>query len=338
MPNKTFIIAEIGLSHEGSVGIAKSFIDETVKAGADAVKFQMHMPNYESSKFEQFRKKNIFIQDRNRFDYWKRTSFTEQQWKFLREYCKKKKINFFCSPFSLEAVRLLKKIKIDVWKIASGEFNNMMMLDEIIKSNKKKIILSNGLSYEKEIKEIIFYLKKKKQSIALLECNTAYPTKIENAGHNLMRYFRDKYKIETGLSDHTGNINSLIAAISYEANYIEAHITFNKNFFGADTSSSIDFDELKFVCKYRDDLFKLKYSKKKKINLDKNQIKMRKIFTKSIFTNKLINKNQKIKLSDIIDKKPLIGISAKDYKKILGKKVKKKIYQHQPLQISFIKK
>jgi len=163
MINRTFIIAEIGLSHEGSLGFAKSFIDESFDAGADAVKFQMHLPQFESSKYEKFRKKGIFIQDKNRFDYWKRTSFTLDQWKFIRAYCKKKKLKFICSPFSLEAVRFLKKLKVDAWKIASGEFNNMLMIDEIIKNNKKKIILSNGLSYEKKIKQIIRYLKKKKK-------------------------------------------------------------------------------------------------------------------------------------------------------------------------------
>ena len=128
MKNKSFIIAEIGLSHEGSLGFAKSFIDESSNAGADAVKFQMHIPNSESTKYEKFRKKNIFIQDKSRFDYWKRTSFTKKNWNIIKSHCKKKKIKFICSPFSLDAVKYLKTLNIDFWKIASGEFNNRLLL------------------------------------------------------------------------------------------------------------------------------------------------------------------------------------------------------------------
>ena len=97
--NKTFIIAEIGLSHEGSLGLAKSFIDNISKAGADAVKFQMHYPEYESSKFEKFRK-HFSIQDKTRFDYWQRTSFKISEWKKIKNYSEKKGLIFLCSPFS----------------------------------------------------------------------------------------------------------------------------------------------------------------------------------------------------------------------------------------------
>ena len=89
----SFIIAEVGLAHEGSIGIAKSFIDLISDAGADAVKFQMHIAEEESSFKEKFRKKFSF-QDKSRWDYWKRTSFTIKQWKYLKTYSEKK-VNFF---------------------------------------------------------------------------------------------------------------------------------------------------------------------------------------------------------------------------------------------------
>ncbi len=134
-----FIIAEVGLAHEGSVGIAKSFIDLISDTGADAVKFQMHIANEESSAKENFRKK-FSSQDKSRWDYWLRTSFTIKQWRELKKYSEKKNLVFLCSPFSSKAVEILNNLKIDAWKIASGEFSNNLLLEKILKLSKKPLI------------------------------------------------------------------------------------------------------------------------------------------------------------------------------------------------------
>ena len=151
---KTFLIAEVGLSHEGSLGLACSMIDRAKEVGADAVKFQMHIAEEESTIKEKFRS-NIFIQDKTRFDYWKRTSFTFDQWSKIKQHCKKKNIIFLCSPFSLKAVDYLKKLDVDAWKIASGEFNNLLLLNKIVQISNKPLILSTGLTYDKEIKKVL---------------------------------------------------------------------------------------------------------------------------------------------------------------------------------------
>ena len=242
----SFIIAEVGLAHEGSIGIAKSFIDLISDAGADAVKFQMHIAEEESSFKEKFRKKFSF-QDKSRWDYWKRTSFTIKQWKYLKTYSEKKLI-FLCSPFSTKAVETLNSLKIDAWKIASGEFSNVLLLKKILDISKKPLILSTGLSDENEITKNLKLLNKK--NLCLLQCTSQYPTQLKNAGHKYINIFKNKYKCLAGISDHTGDINSLIAAVSLGANIIETHVTFNSKFFGPDTTSSISFDQLKFLCKY----------------------------------------------------------------------------------------
>ena len=100
LKNKVIVIAEIGLSHEGSLGIAKSYIDLAKQVGADYVKFQTHIAEEESSKFEKFRV-NIFPQDKSRYEYWNRTSFSSDEWLFLKKYCDKKNIGFISSPFSV---------------------------------------------------------------------------------------------------------------------------------------------------------------------------------------------------------------------------------------------
>ena len=318
---KTFIIAEIGLSHEGSLGVATSMIDQAAKNVADAVKFQMHIAEEESSKYEKFRTK-IFKQDKNRFNYWKRTSFSLKEWKILKSYSEKKKLIFLCSPFSIHSVNLLKDLNIDAWKIASGEFNNLLLIDKIIEISNKPIIFSTGLTNDKEITKILNYIGKKKKRSVLLQCTSKYPTKLKDVGHNLINTFKKKYKISVGVSDHSGNLNSLLSAVALGANLIEAHVCFHKNYFGPDTLSSITFEELRFLTKFINDFDHIKKKGLKDKKLDNNQIKLRKIFLKGLAFNKNVQKNQKIKKDDLKDIKPLRGIPSLDYKKIIGKKIK----------------
>ena len=333
---KTFLIAEVGLSHEGSLGVAISMIDRAKEIGADAIKFQMHLANEESTPEEKFRS-NTFIQDKSRYEYWERTSFTYNEWYKLKRHCDKKKIIFLCSPFSLKAVEYLKKLNVDAWKIASGEFNNLLLIDKILTISKKPIILSTGLTFDNEIKKVISMIRKKNKNIILLQCNSKYPTKIEEVGHDLINKFEKKYKLDVGISDHSGNLNSLISSVTMGACIIEAHVCFSKSFFGADTSSSITFEEFNFLSKFVRDFLKIKNSINNKNKLDRNQIKLRKMFNKCLaFKNKL-KKGTKLKKENFIDVKPMLGIQSFDYKKILGKKVSSNVSKKQIVTKKLIK-
>lgn len=317
---KTFIIAEVGLSHEGSLGIAKSFIDNISKAGADAVKFQMHYPEYESSKYEKFRKK-FSLQDRSRFDYWKRTSFNTIEWHKLKKYSEKKGLIFLCSPFSKKSVEILANLKVEAWKIASGEFNNYLMLKQISKISKKPLILSTGLSTISEIKSVINSNQIKNFSI--LQCNSDYPTKPKEVGHKIVAKLKKNFNCPVGISDHSGSLNSLKIGVSMNANIIEAHVTFSKSFFGPDTIASITFKELKELINFRDMFYDINKTEFLKNKLSLTQIRNRKLFTKSIVLNKDKKLGSKIYYEDLDARKPLIGIPVYDYKKIINKKLKK---------------
>ena len=152
-------IAEIGQAHDGSLGLAHSYIDALKYTGITDVKFQIHIADAESSEKEKFRKKFSY-EDNTRYNYWKRIEFTKEQWAGLFNHCKKNKFNFVASPFSIEAVNLLKKIGCKTFKIASGEVNNYLMIDKIIKQ-KQEIILSSGLSNFKELDKTVNRIKKK---------------------------------------------------------------------------------------------------------------------------------------------------------------------------------
>ncbi len=340
LKNKTYLIAEVGLAHEGSLGIAKSFIDKIANSGADAVKFQLHNQLYESSKYEKFRVK-FSEQDKNRGEYWTRTSFTFEEWKILRNYAKKKKLDFICSPFSEGAVSTLKRLKIDAVKIASGEFNNLFLLKKIFKElPSKPIILSTGLSDLKEIEYILNFCmtnKIKNSNIFLLQCRSEYPTKIHLVGHKIVDIFRQKFNVKSGLSDHSGNLNSLIAGIAMGSDLIEFHVTFDKAFFGPDTKSSITFDELKILSNFNKDFSKIALKGIKNKNLNKKLIFNKKLFNKGVFVKKKINAGEIIKEKNLIALKPMKGISIVDVYKIIGRKVKKKIMPKEFLKKSDIK-
>ncbi len=317
---KTQIVAEIAQSHKGSILLAKKMIKLCSDAGADYVKFQAHYSKYESTLDESFRKGFNFKQ-RTRYEYWKKYQFTKNQWKELFVFCKKNKIKFLCSPFSIYSYKLLRSIGLRTWKIGSGEFFSDDLIHEIIKK-KDKIILSTGLSKLNQISKKVKLFKKNKIDFILLQCTTKYPSSIKNVGVNIMHDFKKKFKCKVGLSDHSGLIDPGLYTITNEFNLLEVHVDF-KGSRNPDTSSSIDFEKLKILCDYRNNLQHLKNNKINKDLFFNEVSKLKKNFTKSICLNKKLRKGSKIQLNDLILKKPGNGIQYKDLKKIVGKTLKK---------------
>lgn len=337
MFNKPFLIAEAGLAHEGSLGIAQSFAKVAKENGADAIKFQHHNYEHESSKGEKFRK-NFSNQDMTRAEYWKRTSFHLYEWKKLKKFCDKLNIKFICSPFSIKSAEELNKVGVYAWKIASGEFNNIPLIEYILKNSNKPIILSTGLTTIVEIEKILKVFKKfKRKDYALLQCTSKYPTNLKDVGHDLIEKFKKKFKCKVGISDHSGQINSLIIGLCKKADLLEFHVTFHEEFFGPDTSSSITPNEIKFLSNLRNDLYKIKNVHTNKEKLSTNQKKMIRLFGKSIFTRRDLKQNQKIKIDDLKFLKPGIGIKVIDYKKVLGKFTRKPIKKDKLIKFTDLK-
>ncbi|MBA2561832.1 MAG: N-acetylneuraminate synthase family protein, partial [Chitinophagaceae bacterium] len=144
-----YIIAEIGQAHEGSLGIAHSYIDALAETGIDAIKFQTHIAEAESSIYEPFRIKFSY-EDNSRVEYWKRMEFTKDQWKGLKQHCEERGLEFLSSPFSNAAVALLEGLGINKFKIGSGEVNNFLLLNQVANTG-KDIILSSGMSNYEEL-------------------------------------------------------------------------------------------------------------------------------------------------------------------------------------------
>ena len=317
----TLLIAEIGQAHDGSLGILHSYIDALSNTGVDAVKFQMHISSAESSKYEPFRVKFSY-EDKTRYDYWKRMEFTFGQWMDIKQHCDDVGLEFICSPFSNAAVEWLEEIGVQRYKIGSGEVNNFLLLEKVGRTG-KEIILSSGMSNYSELDEAIEFLGCFNCKISLLQCTTKYPTKAKDVGLNVMKNFYNRYQIPVGLSDHSGMIYPALSAATLGASIIEFHVVYDKNMFGPDSSSSLTISEVKELVngiRFVDESLKFNVDKEN----NKNFENVKKIFEKSLSVNKDLESGHVLTFSDLEAKKPYgIGIPAKEYKNLIGKKINK---------------
>ena len=242
---KPTIIVEIGQAHDGSLGLLHSYIDAISDTGVDAIKFQTHIAEAESSINEPFRV-NFSYEDKTRYDYWKRMEFTFDQWKEIKKHCEKVGLEFISSPFSISAVDLLEKLEISRYKIGSGEVNNLLMLDKIAKTG-KDIILSSGMSNFNELDNVFKFLSSYDSNISVMQCTTQYPTNPENIGLNVISELKKRYNVPVGFSDHSGKIYPSIAATTLGADLIEFHAVFDRRQFGPDSKSSLEIDEIRML-------------------------------------------------------------------------------------------
>jgi N,N'-diacetyllegionaminate synthase len=320
--NKTFIVAEVAQAHDGSLGILHSYIDALSSTGVDAIKFQTHIAEAESSEFEDFRVKFSYV-DNTRYDYWKRMSFTLEQWKEIKKHCDEKGLEFMSSPFSLAAVDLLEKVGVQKYKIGSGEVSNFLLLKKVALTG-KEIILSSGMSSFNELKESIKFIKQHTSSkITILQCTTQYPTPIQDVGLNVIPELKNHFNCSVGLSDHSASIYPSLAAATLGASFLEFHVTFDRRSFGPDALSSLTIEETCQLVKGVRDIEKMMFHKVNKNDVSKYQ-ENRLRFGKTLAVNKNLKEGHTISFEDLESKKPAQkGIAAQDFESVLGKKINK---------------
>ena len=317
------IIAEIGQAHDGSLGNAHAYIDALADTGIDAVKFQTHIAEAESSSFEPFRVK-FSKQDDTRFGYWKRMEFTPEQWEGLKNHCDDKNLEFISSPFSNAAVDLLENLGVNRYKIGSGEIGNFLMLEKIARTG-KDIILSSGMSSFEELDKTFGFLKPFGNSLSVLQCTTAYPTSPEQWGLNVMQELKERYRVPIGFSDHSGDIYACLAAATLGADLFEFHVVFDKRQFGPDSPASITIDQAKSLAQGISQIKKALQSPVVKADNQKYaQLKV--MFGKSLAVNKTLTQGHLLTVDDLESKKPGDqGIPAGEYQAVLGKKLNRNI-------------
>jgi N,N'-diacetyllegionaminate synthase len=334
--SKPFIIAEVAQAHDGSLGQAFAFIDAVSSAGADAIKFQTHLAEYESSRFDKFRPGTFFPQDKTRFDYWKRMEFSPSEWSKLKKYANKRGLSFLSSPFSIEAVDMLEEIKVPAWKIGSGEFFNTLLIERILKT-KKPLLISTGLSSLNEIKKLSKTLDAKKAKYAFFQCNSEYPCPPERVGLNVIKELKSALSCPIGFSDHSGELASSLAAVTMGASIIEVHVSLSEFGFGPDHTSSLTIDKLEALVKGTQFIHT---ALSKPVNKNKPSEKIlatKRLFTRSIFASEDILPGTKLTEQNIRFKKPAGGLSSEDLSKLLGKKITKKVKCNEMLSMEHFK-
>lgn len=334
--NKVFIIAEAGVNHNGDINKAIKLVDIAKKAGADAVKFQLFDINEQISPIAKNAKyqlnatgeKNMAKMAQDYFLPW------EEHIK-IKKYCTKVGIEYLSSCCDKKAVNfLVHELKCNLIKISSGEITNHLLLKHIAKKN-KKIILSTGMSDLKEIKKAV-YLFKDKSKLSLLHCISNYPAKDEVQNLNIINLLKKKFNLPIGFSDHTkGNISAIIA-VTLGSQIIEKHFTINKNLKGPDHSMSLNPQELRdYVNKIRQTEEILGKKREEKI-ISKEELIMRKIARRGIISIKDIKKGEKLTNKNIAIKRPMVGIDASKFEKVLNKTSKTKIKKNTPIYETMI--
>ncbi len=321
-----FIIAEIGINHNGYLKNAFKLIDAASTAKCNAVKFQTFDVDtmvHESAELANYQKK---FTSNNQKKMLKKYQLSYKDFIKIKKYCDRKRIIFLSTPFDIKSANFLKNL-VPAFKVSSGDNDNLILLNHI-KKFKKPIILSLGMMNNSEIKEILKKLNIKKNKLSILHCISEYPTKLSDSQLGVIKELK-KFGYIVGFSDHTVGFEASIGAICFGAQIIEKHITLDNKMKGPDHLASLNVKDLKKFVDTLRTMEKLRDFKKRSITSE--EVKTKFIAKKSIFINKNLSKHQKINLKDLIPLRPLKhGISIKDLDKIINKKVKKnigKLYQ-----------
>jgi N,N'-diacetyllegionaminate synthase len=312
MNKKIIIIAEAGVNHNGSLDLAKKLIEVASNSGADYVKFQTfkaHKLVTKSAKKAEYQSSNYNDGNDLQFDMLKKLELSESDHLILIEHAKKNSIQFLSTGFDEESVDFLDNLKMPLFKIPSGEINNLPFLRHIAKK-KKPVILSTGLANIYEIKDALDILTNAGlliDQITVLHCTTEYPAPYNEVNLLAMYEIEKKFKVKIGYSDHTEGIEISLAAAAMGASVIEKHFTLDKNMEGPDHKASLEPKELYSLVK---GIRNIEMAKGDGIKRATNsELKNINIARKSIVAKEYIKKGDIITEDKITVKRPGTGLS-----------------------------
>lgn len=326
-----FFVAEISANHCGNINLAKKLIKCAKDNGADAAKLQTYTADtmtIQSNK-KYFKIKNGLWKG---YDLWNlyNEAHTPLEWnKKLFDYGKKLGITIFSTPFDETAVNLLEKLKCPMYKVASFEITDLLLIKKISQT-KKPIIISTGMASMEEI-ELAYRTAKNygAKDITLLYCVSNYPSKNTDFNLNNIKILKNKFKCRVGLSDHSKDNRVAIAAIAVGAEMVEKHIALDKQKRGLDIEFSLKGKEIK---KFKEDI-NLAYNLLGKNYFYRNKSENKsKIFRRSIFATENIKKGEKFNNQNIRRIRPGYGLEPKYYEKLIGRKSPITLDKGQPLK------
>ncbi|MCM3143723.1 N-acetylneuraminate synthase [Brevibacillus sp. MER 51] len=342
---RTFIIAEAGVNHNGSLDMAKELIYRAVEAGADAVKFQTFKAEHIISRHAQkadYQKKRT-DKEETQLEMVKKLELSREMHEELVHCCRNNNIKFLSTPFDVESVDLLAHdIQVDQLKIPSGEITNAPLLLKIARSN-LPVFLSTGMSNLGEIEQALAvlsygYVADKqapslsrfmevysseegqqvlREKVTLLHCTTEYPAPFEDVNLRAMDTLASAFGLRVGFSDHTRGISVPIAAVARGAKVIEKHFTLDRSLPGPDHMASLEPDELKQMI---DSIRQVEMALGKPMKLATPvEQKNKSVARKSLVAAKTIKKGDKFTTENVTSKRPGTGISPMLYWECIGK-------------------
>jgi N-acetylneuraminate synthase len=234
----TYIIAEIGINHNGDLNIAKRLIDIAAVAGCDAVKFQKRNPDVCVPEHQKGVMRETPWGTMTYLDYKYKVEFEKEEYDEIDSYCREKGIAWSASPWDLDSLNFLNQYDLPFIKIPSAMLTNDELLKAAVNTG-KKIILSVGMSTEEEIDNAVEILKHSKD-FAILHCNSTYPAPIEELNLSAIKTLQEKYNCEVGYSGHEFRLGTTVAAVYLGATIIERHITLDRTMWGTDHMSSVE--------------------------------------------------------------------------------------------------
>jgi len=242
---KTYIIAEIGINHNGDLSIAKRLIDIAAAAGCDAVKFQKRNPDICVPEEQKSKPRSWQGEEMTYLEYKYRVEFGKEEYDEIDRYCKEQGIAWSASPWDLDSLSFLNQYDIPFIKIPSAMLTNDELLRETV-ATKKKVIFSTGMSTAKEIDHAVDVLSKAQndynawQKIGLLHCNSSYPAPVNELNLSAIKTLANDYPLfDIGYSGHEMTLGTTVSSVLLGAKIIERHITLDRNMEGSDHSCSV---------------------------------------------------------------------------------------------------
>ncbi|MBW3544679.1 MAG: N-acetylneuraminate synthase [Bacteroidetes bacterium] len=339
MQNRTLIIAEAGVNHNGDINLAKQLIDVAAQAGADFVKFQTFKADKlvsKEAKKADYQEKNLNDGDQSQYNMLKKLELSEDQHHELLQYSQVKGIKFLSTGFDEESIDFLEQLGIALFKVPSGEITNLPYLKHIASKN-RPIILSTGMATLGEIEAALHVLQAVNPGldVTILHCNTEYPTPMADVNLKAMNTIRSAFGVKIGYSDHTLGIEVPIAAVAMGATVVEKHFTTDRNLPGPDHKASLEPSELQaMVAAIRNIEQAISGSGRKQPS--PSEAKNKSIARKSIHVKRDVLSGEPFTMENLVMKRPGDGISPMQLALVLGRKSTKNLSAGEKLNWSVI--
>ena len=320
-----FVIAEVGINHEGDFNKAIQLVDAAVSSGAECVKFQCHITEAEMIPTDM---KPGKISNEKLWDIIKRCELTEDEERQVKAYCESKGILYLCTPFSREAADRLEQLGVLAYKIGSGECNNTPLIEHIARKG-KPIILSTGMNDLDSIRPSVEIIRQHGCPLILLHCTSMYPTPYGKVRLGAIRDLQEAFHVPVGLSDHSMGIWTCLGAVALGACVLEKHFTISRQWPGPDTSISIEPDELRDLVQGAQAIYEARGGQKGILPDEKPVIDFA---YASIVTIKPIAQGETFNAQNTWVKRPGTGpLHATFLPRVLGKTAKRSLQVHHPV-------